>query len=542
MWVALLLLPFTAAFLCEECKRVVDLAQQGIKSEQFIDSLLKDLANFICVEFVKYPTSVCKGAIDEMTPSVLDSLVDKVIDAEKICTSIHMCSAPKYEVENIQDFYTAVLANKPNLPEVNVTSSSRFNFLHITDLHFDLDYKEGSNENCDIPQCCREGTGNAGHWGSYKCDLPFRTFENLLSSASRQDIDFVLWTGDTPPHDIWSQSREYQLQYINTATEYIQKYFDVPVYPALGNHGCFPVNVFDYGNEQWLTQDLADKWSVWLDDAAKDTLSKYGYYSIKHKNTNLRMVILNSASYNDQNWNLIKNSTDPGEHIQWLWRELDAAEKNNEIVYIVGHIPTKNTNLSTWTYHYTALIERYHHIIRGEFFGHNHNDDISIVKDVSSGKPISVQYITPSATTYTELNPSYRIFEADSETSVITNFYQYRLNLAAANLQPNSEPEFELAYDALSEYSLPNLKPATLFNWLSSLLNNEQEMLKLLKNYETGGLNTPSSCDEKCRKSYFCNFSNSNSEYVRTCKGSEISAQDKLMEVLFGKEWVYKVY
>lgn len=56
---------------------------------------------------------------------------------------------------------------------------------HITDLHLDLDYKEGSVSNCNNSfLCCRSdsyGKGPdipAGYWGQNgQCDIPLHTLE-----------------------------------------------------------------------------------------------------------------------------------------------------------------------------------------------------------------------------------------------------------------------------------------------------------------------------------------------------------------------------
>lgn len=66
-----------------------------------------------------------------------------------------------------------------------------------------MEYKEGSDSNCGLPLCCRNGTGDAGYWGSYSCDIPERTLDGALEQLSKFDLDFVLWTGDNPPHNIW---------------------------------------------------------------------------------------------------------------------------------------------------------------------------------------------------------------------------------------------------------------------------------------------------------------------------------------------------
>lgn len=540
MWWILLFMPFSQALLCEICKFGAGHVQTAISSDVNLQSNLKELAVGICIYYVKYPEDVCRGAVYEMSPSVIYSVIGKYLDPERICTSVKMCDNPSFVYDNITLFYDQVFADKPNYPRVNNTSSHSLNVLHISDLHFDLEYLEGSNSNCGLPVCCRNGTGNAGRWGDYNCDLPVNTLEALLQSASSHDVDFIVWTGDNVPHDIWMQSQEYQVKYIKTATDLIKKYFDVPVYPTLGNHGSFPVNVFNFGNEEWLTNALADLWGDWVDDRSKATLKEGGFYSTKHPTKNLRVISLNSAAYNDQNWYLIYNITDPGNQIQWLWNELSQAEKNNELVYIISHI-VPGKSLTEWALHFGALADRYQHIIRGQFFGHSHSDKFMVQKELFSSKPIDIQFISPSVTTYTGVNPSYRLFEVDSESLQVTNYHQYRLNLTHANLNSNSEPEFELVYDFLTEYGLSDMHPDTILDWLNVIKDDEQQVLKVLRNEETHGPDSPRGCDEGCRKSFYCYFSNALGEDQDKCSGSTPSTQDQLMAMLFGK-WTYKVY
>lgn len=53
----------------------------------------------------------------------------------------------------------------------------------------------------------------------------------------------------------------------------------------------------------------------------------------------------------------------------------------------------------------------------GQFTGHTHNDEFNLHYDNENpNKPVNMDWIAPSGTTYGFLNPSFRVFEADSET------------------------------------------------------------------------------------------------------------------------------
>lgn len=56
-------------------------------------------------------------------------------------------------------------------------------------------------------------------------------------------VDYVIWTGDLVPHDVWNRSREKNLEIINYTTRVLAESLPVVrVFPAIGNHEAEPVN------------------------------------------------------------------------------------------------------------------------------------------------------------------------------------------------------------------------------------------------------------------------------------------------------------
>lgn len=53
----------------------------------------------------------------------------------------------------------------------------------------------------------------AGYWGDYNCDTPLQTLENLMEylASIQESFDWVYLTGDLPPHNVWNQSRDYEV-------------------------------------------------------------------------------------------------------------------------------------------------------------------------------------------------------------------------------------------------------------------------------------------------------------------------------------------
>ena len=96
-------------------------------------------------------------------------------------------------------------------------------------------------------------------------------------------------------------------------------------------------------------------------------------------------------------------------------------------------------------------------------------------------------------TTFTNKNPSFRLYEGDSDTKIVTDILQYRINLTAANI--NNDTKFNFAYSMKKEYGLEDLSPKSIENLVENLKGSEEIALKWDYNYETGGPEAKTSCD-----------------------------------------------
>ncbi|NXX13447.1 ASM phosphodiesterase, partial [Podargus strigoides] len=242
--------------------------------------------------------------------------------------------------------------------------------LFLTDLHWDRGYRAGSAAACPDPLCCRgpavPGAGGAGLWGSYgKCDLPLRTIAGLLEQLpAAAPLHAVYWTGDTPAHDVWRQSRGDQLGALRTLTELLRRRLaPLPVFPAVGNHEATPVNAFPppyvRGNQSaaWLYDAMAQAWGGWLPPAALRTLRAGGFYTAQVW-PGLRVVALNMNFCSQANFWLLINATDPAGQLHWLGGVLAAAERDGEKVHIIGHIPPGHC-LRSWSWNYYRIVNRW---------------------------------------------------------------------------------------------------------------------------------------------------------------------------------------
>ncbi len=84
------------------------------------------------------------------------------------------CSYPVYEKRNITSEIDTLVMMKPNYPasirQCNFTTEmmqviteyrrrGNMTLVHLSDIHLDLKYIEGSNSQCNLPMCCREDSG-----------------------------------------------------------------------------------------------------------------------------------------------------------------------------------------------------------------------------------------------------------------------------------------------------------------------------------------------------------------------------------------------
>lgn len=199
-----------------------------------------------------------------MIDSIINSLWRHFTDPHAVCHKLRFC--PKeYQLRNLNDDIKAILKDKPNREWEQPTGRKTIRVAHISDLHPDLFYTVGAVEKCSEPVCCRSNStqkldpkeiwsrmekgealyadeergenDGAGYWGSLsKCDLPIQTFNLFLKEIEEKDVDFIIWTGDNTPHDVWQQSQSYNLNFTTLLSEKFKKGFKGRVIAAMGNH------------------------------------------------------------------------------------------------------------------------------------------------------------------------------------------------------------------------------------------------------------------------------------------------------------------
>jgi Calcineurin-like phosphoesterase. len=152
----------------------------------------------------------------------------------------------------------------------------------------------------------------------------------------------ILWTGDSTAHDVLTQNPTMQINNTLQITQVLKKYFNTEaVYAIQGNHEAYPVNVMDFydNTSYWLSSQLSDIWKGWIDEEAYNNFRQKGFYAQVDKKHNVRIIAVDTNACNNLNFDLYQNPTDPYGQLAYIRDQLYQAEKANQSVFIMGHIP-----------------------------------------------------------------------------------------------------------------------------------------------------------------------------------------------------------
>ncbi|KAG9347489.1 hypothetical protein JZ751_005056, partial [Albula glossodonta] len=320
-------------------------------------------------------------------------------------------------------------------------------FWHISDLHLDPTYHITD----DHTKVCFSSKGypasDPGLFGDFMCDSPYKLIQSAFQFMRELDPlpDFIIWTGDSPPHvPAEKLSTDLVIHIITNMTYTIREFFpDLPVYPALGNHDYWPQDQFPIATNE-IYMAVAKLWKPWLKSEALTTLRKGGYYS-QVIGPSLRLVSLNTNLYYSPNK-----------------------------AYIIAHVPIGYLPYATGTTaireaHNERLVEifrTYSDVVAGHFYGHTHRDSIMVLLD-HTGQPVNSLFVTPAITPIKHVeepysnNPGLRMYLYDPTDYSLLDIWQYYMNLTEANME--EKPGWKLEYKMTEDFNIKDIQPQSLY-------------------------------------------------------------------------------
>ncbi|KAJ2474626.1 Endopolyphosphatase, partial [Coemansia sp. RSA 2320] len=164
-------------------------------------------------------------------------------------------------------------------------------FVHITDLHVDPLYVSGATA---YSQCHRQQKGTDELTGTFgraqaKCDSPvalINATSEYLRRRWRDNVDFVIWTGDSGRHDNDAEEprtfREIAAQNAIAAQSLRHAFPSTPLVPNVGNNDVSPHNELPGPGHKRARRTfaaLAEAWSELVPEDQQATFRHGGYFA-----------------------------------------------------------------------------------------------------------------------------------------------------------------------------------------------------------------------------------------------------------------------
>ncbi|KAL1853267.1 Endopolyphosphatase [Diaporthe australafricana] len=245
-------------------------------------------------------------------------------------------------------------------------------------------------------RACHSGKGPAGTYGAETsdCDTPISlvnaTFDWITSSKLRDEIDFVIWTGDSARHDSDEDIPRSPAQVLGTNRLLANKFAEtfsgdnganVPVIPTFGNNDILPHNVLMPGPNKWLRY-YTDIWRRFIPEEQRHSFEFGGWFYVEVIPNKLAVFSLNTLYFFDRNAGVddcVKPSEPGFRHMEWLRVQLQFMRDRGMKAILMGHVPPARTDSKmlwdeTCWQKYTLWLKQYRDVVISGLYGHMNID------------------------------------------------------------------------------------------------------------------------------------------------------------------------
>ncbi|KAI9293799.1 hypothetical protein K502DRAFT_366388 [Neoconidiobolus thromboides FSU 785] len=408
----------------------------------------------------------------------------------------------------------------PRFTKLNICESREYSvkkangtFLHITDIHIDPDYMNGSDPDELCHRKNSDGAKNiAGIYGALgsRCDSPDILVEESFEYINNRfhNVDFIIYTGDSSRHNRDKKAprtKEQVLTDHNLVFDYFNKNFNLSrtiLIPTIGNNDVIEHNALTANDKIFKT--LFDLWkpnkllSFYNSEKEKDTFLKGGYWAQDFGfSTKLKLLNINSMYLYVANKE-VADCSDPSSPatimLHWLEEKLTWIKENDLKAYVMGHIPPHDELnrriLKKECYNKLInLVGQYSGNIVSLFWGHTNTDVISFI--TSNKKHNKYEFITltgddrpeytwkdknivnimttgPSITPYN--HPALRYYIYTPFDGELLGYTQYYANLTEANEKGKKGLKFIEEYNTWYDYHLNSLSLKNFRKFIHELM------------------------------------------------------------------------
>lgn len=241
------------------------------------------------------------------------------------------------------------------------------------------------------------------------CDSPIalvnKTFE-WVGKHLKDEIDFVIWTGDSARHDNDENFPRTAPQVIGLNEFMVQKFAEtfgkhngdendsdpnndyvLPIVPTFGNNDILPHNIFTKGPNKW-TRTYSKIWRQFIPEEQRHQFEQGGWFSVEVVPRKLAVFSLNTMYFFTSNAAAdgCAQKSEPGyRQMEWLRIQLQFMRDRGMKAILTGHVPPARTDAKTswdetcWQ-KYTFWLRQYRDVVVSSHYGH-FNYDHFILQD-----------------------------------------------------------------------------------------------------------------------------------------------------------------
>lgn len=234
----------------------------------------------------------------------------------------------------------------------------------------------------------------------------------------RDEIDFVIWTGDSARHDN-DEDHPRTAEQVTELNEFmVHKMFEVfgkhngdeddrnpnndyiiPIVPNIGNNDILPHNIMTKGPNRW-TRSFLNVWRQFIPEVQKHSFEQGGWFSVEVIPNKLAVFSLNTMYFFQSNAAVdgCAAKSEPGyRQMEWLRIQLQFMRDRGMKAIMIGHVPPARTDTKTqwdetcWQ-KYTLWMQQYRDVVIAGMWGHMNFDHFmlqdfhAIDEDTNSGR------------------------------------------------------------------------------------------------------------------------------------------------------------
>ncbi|KAG6572884.1 putative calcineurin-like phosphoesterase [Phytophthora cinnamomi] len=354
--------------------------------------------------------------------------------------------------------------------------------LHFSDVHLNISESFSAAASARIPI-------------RYFADAPLPLLESALLFAKEhvvEDPQLFLYTGDHAAHGQFTD--EYIAKAVETNVHAMENYYPpkgqmLETTAVIGNADGNPDYHMEVTDPEKETnpsiETISAVWKDSLSSANMDLLNRRGYlsYALDDK---LSVITLNTVPYSPSHLPDTSHEPDPFGQFAWLDQILAEMQSAGKFAYISGHIaPIVDSYGGNPQWHtkyiaqYKQIVGKYADVIKAQFFGHIHSVEFRVPVAALDREDNAFQllpmYITGSISPLFGNNPSFMVWEYDTETYEILDYAVYASDIA----ETEPQLDWKLLFKASDAYGLKALS----LTELTAFVQRAEQNMSLVEDY-----------------------------------------------------------